>query len=284
MNRLKSIAPKKSLGQNFLIDKNISNKIVNLLKAENNDILLEIGPGTGALTSLLLEKEVKLYAIEYDARAVETLSVLFPQELFPNFSLIHQDILKFDFNNLFQRTGKKLKIIGNIPYYLSSEILFYLYSNSKIIEKAVIMLQKEFAERLVAAPRTKEYGILTVANELVANSKLCFNVSNSCFFPKPKVTSSVVEINFIENQLGNKEFNLIMKVVKAAFNQRRKTMRNSLRQFFETEIKFNIDDFINLIDEEIREYFTKRPEELTKDQFIKLSSLIYSYKKDDKSF
>jgi len=284
LNRLKSIAPKKSLGQNFLIDKNISNKIVNLLKAENNDILLEIGPGTGALTSLLLEKEVKLYAIEYDARAVEALSVLFPQELFPNFSLTHQDILKFDFNNLFQKTGKKLKIIGNIPYYLSSEILFYLYSNSKIIEKAVIMLQKEFAERLVAAPRTKEYGILTVANELVANSKLCFNVSNSCFFPKPKVTSSVVEINFIENQLEHADFTSIMKVVKAAFNQRRKTMRNSLRQFFETEIKFNIDDFINLIDEEIREYFTKRPEELTKGQFIKLSSLIYSYKKDDKSF
>jgi len=89
LNRLKSIAPKKSLGQNFLIDKNISNKIVNLLKAENNDILLEIGPGTGALTSLLLEKEVKLYAIEYDARGVEALSVLFPQELFPNFSLTH---------------------------------------------------------------------------------------------------------------------------------------------------------------------------------------------------
>jgi len=146
------------------------------------------------------------------------------------------------------------------------------------------MLQKEFAERLVAAPRTKEYGILTVANELVANSKLCFNVSNSCFFPKPKVTSSVVEINFIENQLEHADFTSIMKVVKAAFNQRRKTMRNSLRQFFETEIKFNIDDFINLIDEEIREFFTKRPEELTKDQFIKLSSLIYSYKKDDKSF
>ncbi|HPI18820.1 MAG TPA: 16S rRNA (adenine(1518)-N(6)/adenine(1519)-N(6))-dimethyltransferase RsmA [Candidatus Kapabacteria bacterium] len=283
MNRLKSIAPKKSLGQNFLIDKNISNKIVNLLKAENNDILLEIGPGTGALTSLLLEKEVKLFAIEYDARAVETLSVLFPQNIFPNFSLIHQDILKFDINNLFQRTGKKLKIIGNIPYYLSSEILFYLYRNSKIIEKAVIMLQKEFAERLVAAPRTKEYGILTVANELVAKSKLCFNVSNSCFFPKPKVTSSVVEINFIENQLDTEVFASIMKVVKAAFNQRRKTLRNSLRQFFEKEIKLNIDDFLNL-NEEIREFFTKRPEELTKDQFIKLSSLIYSYKKDDKSF
>jgi len=231
LNRLKSIAPKKSLGQNFLIDKNISNKIVNLLKAENNDILLEIGPGTGALTSLLLENEVMLYAIEYDARAVETLSVLFPQNIFPNFSLIHQDILKFDLNNLFQRTGKKLKIIGNIPYYLSSEILFYLYSHSKIIEKAVIMLQKEFAERLVAAPRTKEYGILTVANELVANSKLCFNVSNSCFFPKPKVTSSVVDIHFIENQLDTEEFASIMKVVKAAFNQRRKTLRNSLRQF-----------------------------------------------------
>ena len=283
MNRLKSIAPKKSLGQNFLIDKNISNKIVNLLKAENNDILLEIGPGTGALTSLLLENEVMLYAIEYDARAVETLSVLFPQNIFPNFSLIHQDILKFDLNNLFQRTGKKLKIIGNIPYYLSSEILFYLYSHSKIIEKAVIMLQKEFAERLVAAPRTKEYGILTVANELVANSKLCFNVSNSCFFPKPKVTSSVVDIHFIENQLDTEEFASIMKVVKAAFNQRRKTLRNSLRQFFEKEIKLNIDDFLNL-NEELRDLFTKRPEELKKDQFIKLSSLIYSNKKDDKSF
>jgi len=283
LNRLKSIAPKKSLGQNFLIDKNISNKIVNLLKAENNDILLEIGPGTGALTSLLLENEVMLYAIEYDARAVETLSVLFPQNIFPNFSLIHQDILKFDLNNLFQRTGKKLKIIGNIPYYLSSEILFYLYSHSKIIEKAVIMLQKEFAERLVAAPRTKEYGILTVANELVANSKLCFNVSNSCFFPKPKVTSSVVDIHFIENQLDTEEFASIMKVVKAAFNQRRKTLRNSLRQFFEKEIKLNIDDFLNL-NEELRDLFTKRPEELKKDQFIKLSSLIYSNKKDDKSF
>lgn len=282
MSKLESIKPRKSLGQNFLIDKNISNKIVNLLNAAADDVVIEIGPGTGALTSLLLEKKIILYAIEFDDRAVESLSVQFPQSIYPNFHLIQKDILKFDFNDLFKKFNKKIKIIGNIPYYLSSVILFYLYSYSRITEKAVIMLQKEFAERLVAAPRTKEYGILTIANELVANTKLSFNVSNNCFFPKPKVTSSVVEINFIENQLMRQEFNSVMKLVKAAFGQRRKTLRNSLRHFIETEIKLNIDDFILMNKEEIQDFFKKRPEELMKEQFIQLSSLIFSYKKDDK--
>lgn len=282
MNKLESIKPRKSLGQNFLIDKNISNKIVNLLNAADDDVVLEIGPGTGALTSLLLEKKITLYAIEFDDRAVESLSVQFPQSIYPNFNLIQKDILKFDINDLFIIFNKKIKIIGNIPYYLSSDILFYLYSYSKITEKAIIMLQKEFAERLVAVPRTKEYGILTIANELVAKTKLSFNVSNNCFFPKPKVTSSVVEINFIDKQLDSSEYHSVMKVVKAAFSQRRKTLRNSLRHFFETEIKLNIDDFILMNNEDIQDIFKKRPEELTKEQFIQLSSLIFSYKKDDK--
>ncbi|NLO20290.1 MAG: ribosomal RNA small subunit methyltransferase A [Ignavibacteria bacterium] len=276
MSILKSIKAKKSLGQNFLIDKNISKKIVALLHTEFDELVLEIGPGTGALTNFLLEKPIHLYAVECDERAVESLSNQFPKAKFPNFNLIHQDILKFDLEQLFLEKKKKIKVIGNIPYFLSSGILFYLYANSTFIEKAVIMLQKEFAERLLAVPRTKEYGIITVANELVAEASFCFNVSNNCFYPKPKVSSTIIEINFFENPPATQNFNDVLKIVKLAFNQRRKTLKNSLSSVLKD------NPFSTLNYEKLQKFLTKRPEELRKDEFIELASLIYHKENDDK--
>lgn len=219
--------PKKSLGQHFLHDPNIIRKIADALRAPENAPVVEIGPGMGALTEELLRRYPSLTAIEIDERAVAQL-----RQRFSGLDLHLQDILEVDWSTLAREKGEPLYVIGNLPYQITSPLLFELLSAKAHLEEAVLMMQKEVAERLVAKPRTKAYGIPSVLVQLWAEPELLFDVSRHVFYPKPEVTSAVVRLTFREETSdGEDDSSALREVVRAAFNQRRKMLRNSLSQW-----------------------------------------------------
>ena len=276
MKTFGQILPKRALSQNFLIDKNIANKIVNSLDTKEGDIVIELGCGTGALTQFLIEKKIKLIGLELDKKISEALSEKFPNKKYKNFFLLNQNVLDFNINENFLTHGdnQKVKIIGNIPYSISSQIFFWLFEQANFIDKAILMVQKELAQRLTAKPKTKDYGIPTVALQLTGNAKRLFDVPPSCFYPQPAIMSSIIEINFNDEQLGTEEFRTIMKFIRAAFSQRRKTLKNSLKNYIEQEIK---TDYKKVLDDSSSagiDYFSRRAEELTKEEFIRFYELL----------
>lgn len=220
-----SIRPKKSLGQNFLTDPNVARKIVGALRAGPEAPVVEIGPGQGALTGLLHARYPKLTAFEVDARAVALL-----RERFPGLDVRHADVLTVDWNAPAEEKGGPLHVIGNLPYHITSPILFGLLDAHPCVREAILMMQLEVAQRLVALPRTKAYGILSVAVQLYAKPELLFRVSKNVFFPKPDVTSAVVRLDFSQAREAAPDVDpaFLRQVVRTAFNQRRKTLRNSL--------------------------------------------------------
>ncbi|MCC7429611.1 ribosomal RNA small subunit methyltransferase A [bacterium] len=250
------IFAKKTLGQNFLQDKNIAQKIVSLSNPQKTDFFIEIGPGQGALTQFLLEKTDKLLTIEIDSRLVPELQNKF--QTFQNFELQNIDFLEFDFTTLPQR----VRIIGNLPYNITSQIIFKCFENRSKVSDLTIMVQREVADRLSASYGSKTYGILSVILSVYGNVKKLFNVPPAVFFPKPKVDSAVVSITFAEN--FELEFQqLFLKVVKSAFGQRRKMLSNSLSEFtkgFSSEI---LGNFANL-----------RPEQLRPEDFVEIAKRI----------
>lgn len=213
---------KKSLGQHFLTDKNIVFKIIDAIKAKQADRIIEIGPGTGALTRWLVEKFDDVHAIELDQRAVELLG----KEM-PTLKIHHKDILKVNWSE-FIASRSQTYVVGNLPYYITSPILFDLLENRDLFSGAILMMQKEVAERLVAKHSSKQYGILSVQTQLFSSVELLFDVSRNSFSPPPKVTSSVVRLTFNKPSLGISDISL-KKVVRTAFNQRRKKLSNSLK-------------------------------------------------------
>lgn len=259
------IKPKKSLGQNFLIDENIARKIVDSLNLTKDDVVVEIGPGQGALTKYIVENVKKIFAVEIDKLAAE--------ELRSNISsikleIINQDILEFNLNEL-DTGAKKIKLVGNIPYHLTSPILFKAMEYHKIIATLTMMIQKEVAARLTAKPKTKAYGILSVLTQFYGVPKNLFNVSASCFFPKPKVTSTVVRIDF-HNKLPFEDVDekLFCTVVRTTFGKRRKTIKNCLKYLpFDETIKKSIIQNINFP-------LNQRPEELSIEEFVILTDKI----------
>ncbi len=218
-------SPKKSLGQHFLTDPNVARKIVGALQAPPEGHVVEIGPGAGALTGLLLEAYPNLTAIEVDARAVAYL-----RAHHPGLDVRQADVLEVDWSALADETGRSLYVISNLPYSLTSPILFSLLDHRRCLREAVLMMQQEVARRLVAVPRTKDYGILSVLVQLYARPVLLFRVSRNVFYPKPDVTSAVIRLAFDERTAPDPGVDpaFLRAVVRAAFNQRRKTLHNSL--------------------------------------------------------
>lgn len=212
---------KKSLGQHFLTDKNIIRKIVNSIGGAGTDRIIEIGPGTGNMTGFLTEKFGDVHAIEIDKRAVELL-----ERTVPAVKIHHKDILTVNWEELVAAAGNTY-IVGNLPYYITSPILFNLLEHRNLFKEAVLMMQKEVAERLVAVPSTKQYGILSVQTQLMSTAELLFDVSPGCFSPPPKVMSSVIRLIFDKPPLPCSD-NMLKTVVRTAFNQRRKKLSNSL--------------------------------------------------------
>ncbi len=214
--------PKKSLGQHFLTDQNIITKIVEAIEVKPRDRLIEIGAGTGNLTEALINETGDFHAFEIDQRAVKVL-----KEKYPDISVHHIDVLNVDWQEW--STGKEsTHIVGNLPYNITSPILFSLLNARNLLSSAVLMMQKEVAERLTASIRTKAYGILSVQSQLMSTPEILFAVSPQCFTPPPKVESAVVKLTFDKGPLACSDENM-KTVVRTAFNQRRKKLSNALK-------------------------------------------------------
>lgn len=260
---------KGMIGQHLLIDPNTQRKIVDLLQIKQNDLVLEIGPGLGAITGFALEFGCKLTAVEKDENFVHVLNSELKPIAGERFEVIHQDILEFDFKK-FVLGKKKVKVISNIPYYITASILMYLAENSVNIDRAVLMMQKEVAERLTSKPKTKEYGRLTLAMQMVAKTTHAFNVSASCFTPKPEVDSSVVTLDFFEKPRATHP-EKVLKLIKIAFSQRRKTLAGLLTAALPDKKRAEIDSLFK----ELGFSKTVRGEELPLDDYIHLSERLY---------
>jgi len=256
---MQKIKPLRRFGQNYLTDNNILNKIVEEISPKPEDNLIEIGPGLGALTKRLIEKNKKLTAIEIDKRVIEDLLIQFP-----GINLIHSDFLDFDLKEFYNNNIKKIRIAGNIPYNLTSPIIFKLIGSNQFVEDAVFMVQLEVAKRMTAKKGTKDYGILAVLLSHFTDTKICFKVSPNVFYPKPKVFSAVVHLYFKDNCLQDTEKDIFIRLIKAAFGKRRKTLKNSLGNSIFADINF-VGSNINL---------AKRAEELDTEDFITLTQFL----------
>lgn len=253
---MRQVRAKKYLGQHFLIDQDIASRIAESLPLREVTPVLEIGPGMGVLTQYLLKNPlVQLTAVEID-----TESVIYLQKHFPQLNVIEDDFLEMNLKNLFT---EKFAVIGNFPYNISSQIFFKVLDYRDQIFTVSGMLQKEVAERLSAKPGKKAYGILSVFMQAFYTVEYLFTVPEHVFDPPPKVKSAVV--HFTRNEVTHLNCNeeLFRKVVKTAFNQRRKTLRNSLKTFVETKDSFFEDAIFNL-----------RPEQLDVEAFVDLTNRI----------
>ena len=217
-----NLKPNKKLGQNFLIDENIVRKIINLADIDQKEVL-EIGSGPGTLTTFLSQKAKKVFAVEIDKKILNVLKEVC-QNL-SNVEIINKDFLELNVKNL--TNSQKLCVVGNLPYYVTSQILFKLFEERNYIESFTIMVQKEVAQRLLAKPGSKDYGILTVAMNFYCKVEDYFHVSKNVFYPRPEVDSTVLKVSFKEDipDVDEKKF---FKIVHACFSTRRKTILNSL--------------------------------------------------------
>ncbi len=250
------VKPKKYLGQHFLNDKKIAFNIVDALRANNISQVLEIGAGMGVLTEFLLERKFDTYVIEIDKESVNYLNRHFIQL---QDKIIDANFLKFDLASYFN--NDQIAIIGNFPYNISSQILFQVINFKHIVPEVVGMFQKEVAMRIASPPGNKTYGILSVFIQAYYNVEYLFTVNEDVFTPPPKVKSGVLRLVRKENITLNCNEKLFFRIVKAGFNQRRKTLRNSLQQIMKKE--FATDDIFN-----------KRPEQLGVNEFVYLTNLI----------
>ena len=251
------IKPKKKWGQHFLTDSNIALKIVNTLNFDSYNKILEIGPGTGFLTKFLYKKKESLYLVEIDHDSCEILKKKFPG--LKN-KIFNQDIIKMDLKKIFQKFN--FAVIGNFPYNISSQIVFKIIEHKDNVTFFCGMFQKEVAKRICEKPGSKAYGILSVICEIFYERKYLFSISSKVFFPEPKVESGVISLTRKDNFILDCDEQLLFKIIKMGFQQRRKTLRRSLK-FFDLP-KVILEDSI----------FDLRPELLSGDEFIKLTKKI----------
>lgn len=254
---MQNIRAIKRFGQNYIVDPNIINKFVDTAGISKDDVVIEIGPGKGAITQELFIRTHNVTAIDIDTRIIEPL-----REMLPEIKVLHKDILTVDFCNL--ADGNTIKVIGNIPFNLTSPILFKLIEFQSCISDVVFIVQNEVAKRIIAPKGTKEYGILSVILNHVAETKLCFKISRNAFSPRPKVDSAVLHLKFKHSGDIEVDTNMFIKVVKASFGNRRKTLKNSLSNSI-----FNTCDF-----SKIKTDLSQRAEKLSVSEFIELTKQI----------
>lgn len=269
-----NIKANKSLGQNFLISEEVVNNIVECSKINEQDLVIEIGPGLGTLTKYLLEKSGKVICIELDTKMLEILNDRF--SLYENFEIINADVLKVDLKNIIKKEKesgkiKNAKIVANLPYYITTPIIMKLLEEELELESITVMIQKEVADRLIAIPGEKNTGAITYSVYYYATSEGILEVPNDSFIPEPEVTSKVIKLNIRKEppvNPSNKE--KMFKIIKNAFMQKRKTLLNSLtnNKIFENKQKgIEILKSLN-INENVR------PEKLSLEQFSKISNFL----------
>lgn len=257
--------PKKRLGQNFLIDKNVQTKIVSACELTPSDNVLEIGSGRGELTRLICDKAGMVYALEIDPYLCDILEDNLKG--YSNIKIINHDILKFNLKRYFGKLKDKIKIIGNIPYYITTPVIEHLLKYKNMIDTIFITVQKEFAVRLTAKPGSKDYGSFSCFAQYYSKPKALFFIKKTSFSPIPKVDSSFVRLDINrEPPLKIKDERLFFKIIRAAFNKRRKILKNSLKGIIACE--------------KLKVFFTQgginsniRPEDLTLEDFANLTNL-----------
>lgn len=238
------IHPKKRLGQNFLVDDKILEEIIALYDLKKDEVVVEIGAGLGALTTRLAPRVRKVLAIEIDKALVGLLKDEIVKD--KNVEVITQDVLLFDFPEVAKLYGGKLKVLGNIPYNISAPLLFKLLEYKNFLSMAILMFQNEVADRIVANPGTKDYGVLSVFSQISAAVSKELLISRCSFYPQPKVDSAVVRFVFSESLImGIKDEQIFKSVVRASFAQRRKTLKNTLKNTLNLGMLFS--DVLNAV-------------------------------------
>lgn len=273
--RINNIKANKRFGQNFLIDDNILENIVKSAEITNNDLVIEIGPGFGNLTEYLLEKAAYVILVEIDNNMINILNDRFKNN--NNYILLNNDILKVNVDEIIEnienklnRKFEKIKVVANLPYYITTPIIFKLLQNENRINEITVMVQKEVAERIVAKNKTKDYGILTLMVNYLGTSDIKLIVPNNSFIPAPNVTSAVIKITK-NKRFTVKDEELLFKLIHSSFAQRRKKIINSLES----------TKFLNMSKPELEKLFNEcnislnaRAEELELQDYIKIVDII----------
>lgn len=259
----------KRLGQNFLVDDDVIHDIVRGAEVSKEDTVIEIGPGIGTLTRELLEKGNKVYCIELDSDLIPILNEELKDK--ENLTIINKDALKIDYNEIINE-NEKTKVVANLPYYVTTPIISKLLKERYKFSSITVMIQKEVAERMVSAPNCKQYGSLSILIQYYCKGTIIRNVSPNSFVPRPKVESTVVRLDILDEPFVNvKDEKLYFRIVRDSFNMRRKTLWNSLKE-------------LNLSAQIMEKCFEasgidskRRGETLSLEEFAKLSDCIYEY-------
>jgi 16S rRNA (adenine1518-N6/adenine1519-N6)-dimethyltransferase len=262
------LTPRKRWGQHFLIERNILNKVIQTAELEKGDVVLEVGPGLGEMTLALARQVKKVIAVEIDPKLVEILKKK-TMDL-PNVEVIKGDILKINFNQLLHQEDQRLKVVANLPYQISTPLLFRFIESRDVFSDFTLMLQKEVAERMVASPGGKDYGPLSVFTQSVSNLSICFFIKPSAFFPRPKVESAVIRVVWKERPvIGLEEEEWFKLVVRGCMGYRRKRLMNALKHS-DIPLPSDIEQRMEQIGIDPR----RRPGTITIQEFVRLAEAL----------
>lgn len=262
----------KKFGQNFLIDDHVLTKIMDGANVTKDDFVLEIGPGIGTMTQYLAERARQVLAVEIDTKLLPILEeTLAPYD---NVEVLNNDILKVDMNEIANKynNGNPIKVVANLPYYITTPIIMGLFESGVPIDNITVMVQKEVADRMQVGPGTKDYGALSLAVQYYAEPYIIANVPPNCFIPRPNVGSAVIRLTrHQEPPVQVKDEKLMFRIIRASFNQRRKTLQNGLNNA--QDLSFSKEEIVRAI-ESIGLKATVRGEALTLEEFAKLSDAL----------
>lgn len=267
----------KKFGQNFLIDTHVLDKIIQSANITEDDMVLEIGPGIGTMTQYLAQAAGKVIAVEIDKNLIPILEDTLSG--YDNVRVINEDVLKLDLKKLAdeENNGKPVKVVANLPYYITTPIIMGLFENEVSVESITVMVQKEVADRMQTGPGNKDYGALSLAVQYYADPYIVANVPPNCFMPRPKVGSAVIRLTcHQEKTVQVQDEKLMFNIIRASFNQRRKTLANGLKNA--ATLDFTKEEVETAIDA-LGKGASVRGETLTLEEFARLSDLLSPYKK-----
>lgn len=263
---------KKKFGQNFLIDAHVLNKIMDAADVGEDDFVLEIGPGIGTMTQYLAERARQVLAVEIDKKAIPILENTLG--MYDNVTILNEDILKVDLNRVAMEynDGKPIKVVANLPYYITTPIVMSLFESHVPMENITVMVQKEVAERMQAGPGSKDYGALSLAVQYYAEPYIAANVPPNCFMPRPNVGSAVIRLTrYEEPPVQVKDEHLLFELIRASFNQRRKTLQNGIANY--QNLNYTKEQVAVAL-EKIGQSVTVRGEKFTLQEFAQLADAL----------